>query len=321
MLTLRCAARCGTPSAVAAATRSAAAAFPSRAASSVGGRSGGHKPGLPQPAADDVAAASSDVVRLAVTLLRKAGGSLHPAILMQRMQAARAAPGASMQGTSTSGAASTSSSIARLPAGINFARMYPAVFAVEWEEVAAPAGGAGGKTRNARAIRLLPAASGLVGRPPAAAAAAAAGGPAAAVAQPPSTPPPVVERTDAPEAGVWGPIIEEEAAAAGGFLPISDVRTKLQGAALRRGLPLPPAGLQWFLMTPHPAYARLLPVWAPRTAKDGVPQVEGVRLLPPGQDVLAHEFAQLRKLAEEVEGGASGVVEPWPAPSSPPGRR
>ena len=121
----------------------------------------------------------------------------------------------------------------------------------------------------------------------------------------------LLERASAADAdpAVYGPILEQVLAEAGGFLAPRALTLRLQLAALARGVRLPPSGVNWFILSAHPAYARLRPVWsaaARASADEGYLNNEGVMLVEGG--VVAFEARELRKLAQSIESGGGGAA-------------
>ena len=113
-------------------------------------------------------------------------------------------------------------------------------------------------------------------------------------------------RTFTPDDALFGPLLEELLRDAGGALPVAQLLRRVQAVALERGLPLPQNRGGWFLFSPHPAYARLRPLWKVH----GDPRAELTVALSKGS-ALEEDICALRALAEEVRRKERlGAIEP-----------
>lgn len=126
----------------------------------------------------------------------------------------------------------------RMPSSIEFARFNSAIFDIVWENVCTPTGSV---QKNATLIRLRPKAleAAKQGR---------------------------LRRVKHPDPYLWAPIIRHELEKAGGYMSLAEINHSLQEISVTRGLPLPPLGLSWFALSPHPAYAFFRPVWGQQTS-------------------------------------------------------
>ena len=156
------------------------------------------------------------------------------------------------------------------PSGIAFVRQFPAVFSVEWGIRRLSGESATEFERFAKRIVLNP-----------------------------NAPVQLLERATPATADpyIYGPLIEKELLKAGGYLSLRALTLRLQLAALEAGVRLPPAGVNWFILHPSPAYLKLRPVWSTKVQEDGYLFNEGCMYV---ENVVEYEAAELKKLAAQI---------------------
>ena len=201
-----------------------------------------------------------------------------------------------------------------LPPSISYLRAFPALFVTEYgvRPNSRPVG------LHPQCIRLSPKALALAG------AGVSAAGSAASSPAPPQPPSPAAARallaatplhwlpalTSTPCPLTWGPaiegLLEEQGQGPSRRLPLHALLASIQALALERGLPLPPSSAHWFVLSPHPSYARLRPLWgeqvqppADLTAPRANSGVAAVELVAQGSTALQEDLEALAVLAQQ----------------------
>ena len=210
-----------------------------------------------------------DPLRLAITILQRHNGSMHPSALMKEIYNT-----VNIHKSLQDEDQFRKELLKTEGNGISFVKRYPTIFTIDWEVRRCGDTSVMEYQRAAKCVRLLPEIMETLTQP-------------------------LVR----PSFSVWGPlIIEELEKVPNHIISIKAFTARIHAVAFAKGYRMPPGGaLSWCFTNDHDPYlSRIRPIWSVTNVKKGPPKIEAVQLLPIGETALQKDIEELRNIAASI---------------------